>query len=246
MDFRVLMMGDAAFTIEYTDLKGTVGAKQVRALRSKVQASIGTGEIAGVVDMISTSRSLTVCLTPAYAGFETVRQQVCDLAGTVADDASQQGRTWTLPVCYEGELAPDLTEVAERAGLTAQEVINIHSGTAYSILMIGFLPGFPFMAEIDPRLRFPRRESPRTRVPAGSVAIANDQTAIYPWESPGGWHLLGRCPVALFDADQAVPSLLQAGETVCFEPVSRADFDRIEQDLKQGTLLPDSFLKGGE
>lgn len=245
MDFRVLMMGDAAFTIEYTDLKGTGGAKQVRALRSKVQAALDAGEITGVVDMISTSRSLTVCLAPAYAGFETVCQQVSNLAGTTANDSDQQGRTWALPVCYEGELAPDLTEVATRAGLSPQEVIDIHSSTAYSILMIGFLPGFPFMAEIDQRLRFPRRESPRTRVPAGSVAIANDQTAIYPWESPGGWHLLGRCPVPLFNADKAVPSLLQAGETVSFEPVSRADFDRIEQDLKHGTLLPDSFLKGG-
>ncbi|MEH6496092.1 MAG: allophanate hydrolase subunit 1, partial [Pseudomonas marincola] len=144
-------------------------------------------------------------------------------------------------VCYEGEYAPDLEEVAQRSKLSTNEVIQLHSSMIYDILFIGFLPGFPFLAELPEILRFPRRTSPRLRVPAGSVAIANDQTAIYPWESPGGWHLLGRCPVPLFNSAWAEPSLLTPGGQVSFEAVSEKDFKTLETDLASGQLSPTSF-----
>lgn len=107
--------------------------------------------------------------------------------------------------------------------------------------MLGFLPGFPFMGDLPEPLHLPRRTEPRTRVPAGSVAIATGLTAIYPWESPGGWHLLGRCPVPLFDARQEAPALLQAGDHVRFDPVSATEYARIERALAAGELDASAF-----
>ncbi len=245
MDFRVLMMGDCAFTVEFTNLMGTEGAKRVRALRGKIEAVVAKGDMDEIIDMISTSRSLTICLPPACQNYTLIRDRVSQLAQEPVSEDEASTRSWCLPVCYQGEYAPDIDEVAKRSGLSCEEVINLHCSSHYSILMIGFLPGFPFMSEVDERLRFPRRESPRTRVPAGSVAIANDQTAIYPWESPGGWHLLGRCPVPLFNSGWDVPSLLQPGETVSFDAINKKDFILLEQDLLSGKKKPSSFLREG-
>ncbi|MFT6558738.1 5-oxoprolinase subunit PxpB [Sneathiella sp.] len=243
MDIRVLMLGDTAFTIEYPNLKGAVGAKTVRSLRSRVQGEIDKGALNGVVDLVSASRSLTVCLDPAKADYKAVQDTVSDLAVEPVGGDEEKLTLWTLPVCYEGEYGPDLEEVAKNANLSVAEVIALHSGQVFDILMIGFLPGFPFMSEVPDILRFPRRTSPRVRVPAGSVAIANDQTAIYPWESPGGWHLLGRCPVPLFNPDWDQPSLLAPGEKVSFEAVNSHDFEILKEDLTAGRLMPTSFMK---
>src|SRR5690606_19723136 len=141
-----------------------------------------------------------------------------------------------LPVCYEGEAAPDLAAVAATLGIRVDELIAAHSGTEYRVYMLGFLPGFPFMGDLPAHLRLPRRAQPRVRVPAGSVAIATGLTAIYPWESPGGWHLLGRCPVPLFDARRAAPALLAAGDRVRFTPVSSAECRAIEAGLARGDI----------
>ena len=152
------------------------------------------------------------------------------------------GRHWRLPVCYEGEAAPDLAEVAATLGVDEAEVVALHSGTEYLVYMLGFLPGFPFMGDLPERLRLPRRSQPRVRVPAGSVAIATGLTAIYPWESPGGWHLLGRCPVPLFDARRASPSLLAAGDKVRFTPVSADECRALEAGLRSGDIDPMQWL----
>ena len=246
MDIRVLMLGDAAFTIEFPDLQGVEGARRVRFLRSLVEDKIEDGSLVGIVDLISATRSLSVCLDPLKADFLKVQGTVVKLAKMPFIETSENAQIWALPACYEGEYAPDLIEMAERSGLSVDEVVKIHTTQVYDILLIGFLPGFPFMAEIPEVLRFPRRTNPRTRVPAGSVAIANNQTAIYPWESPGGWHLLARCPVPLFNPDWGQPSLLSPGGKVSFEPVSEKDFKTLEADLTAGRLDPHSFLDEGK
>ncbi len=236
MKSRFLMLGDSAFTVEFPTLSGVEGARHVRALRSRIEDKITTGEITGVLDLVSASRSLTMVLDVFSADFDHVLETVKSLTDGTSDTEETAGRLWTLPVCYEGDYAPDLSEVAENAGMTTDDVIKIHSGTIYDVLLIGFQPGFPFLAEVDPKLRFPRRTSPRIKVPAGSVAIANNQTAIYPWESPGGWHLLGRCPVPLFDANRSTPALIGPGDRVKFTPVSTADYEKLLQDFDAGKL----------
>ena len=136
-------------------------------------------------------------------------------------------RTIDVPVCYEAEFAPDLAEVAAFAKLSIEEAVALHAGADYRVLMIGFAPGHAYMGGLNPKLSLPRRSSPRAIVPAGSVAIANDQTVVYPYAISGGWSIIGRTPLRVFDADRQEPSLFAAGDRVRFKPISRADFDKL-------------------
>jgi inhibitor of KinA len=129
-------------------------------------------------------------------------------------------------VCYGGEFGPDLAEVAALAGATEEEVVALHVAPIYRVYVVGFVPGFPYMASVDARLALPRRTTPRTRVPAGSVAIAAGQTGIYPMETPGGWHLIGRTHVKPYDHTRREPFLFKPGDRVRFRSINRAEFER--------------------
>jgi KipI family sensor histidine kinase inhibitor len=144
------------------------------------------------------------------------------LSGLSAADHS--GRLWRIPVCYHDSVAPDLAEVSGRTGLAPGRVAELHSAVTYHVYMVGFLPGFPYLGELPRELVLPRREDPRTSVPAGSVAIATTLTAVYSLESPGGWHLIGRTPALLWDRGRDPPALLAAGDKVRFQPVSLGDY----------------------
>jgi KipI family sensor histidine kinase inhibitor len=141
---------------------------------------------------------------------------------------------WRVPVCYEGSFAPDLGEVANRTGLAPNEVVALHSATRYHVYMLGFLPGFPYMGDLPRELALPRRADPRLSVPAGSVSIATTLTAIYPYESPGGWHLIGVTPIRLFDPARPRPALLEPGDNVQFEPIDPASFASIRKAVDSG------------
>ena len=141
---------------------------------------------------------------------------------------------WRVPVCYEGEFAPDLAEVARLTELTPREVVGLHSAVRYHVYMLGFLPGFPYLGDLPPQLALPRRADPRVRVPAGSVSIATTLTAIYPYESPGGWHLIGATPIRLFDPERPRPALLAPGDIVRFEPIDPASFASIKKAADSG------------
>ncbi|HZS67281.1 MAG TPA: 5-oxoprolinase subunit PxpB [Burkholderiales bacterium] len=137
------------------------------------------------------------------------------------DEAS---RTVEVPVCYEAEFAPDLTEVAAAAKVTPDEAVALHAASEFRVLMIGFAPGHAYMGGLHPKLAVPRRATPRPIVPAGSVAIANDQTVVYPYAISGGWNIIGRTPLTVFDAERESPSLFAAGDRVRFKPISRGEF----------------------
>ncbi len=132
-----------------------------------------------------------------------------------------------IPVCYGGDLGPDLAAVAQHTQLSAAQVIERHSAPEYLVYMVGFAPGFPYLGGLDARLATPRRAAPRPLVPAGAVGIAGVQTGIYSLPTPGGWQLIGRTPLRLFDASRARPSLLQAGDRLRFVPISAAEFQRL-------------------
>jgi inhibitor of KinA len=134
-----------------------------------------------------------------------------------------------IPVCYIGDLAPDLEEVARHARLAPDEVIQRHSAPEYRVQCVGFTPGFPFLSGLPPELSTPRRASPRSKVPAGSVAIGGAQTGIYPTQSPGGWNIIGRTPLPLFDVWRDSPVRLQAGDRVRLRPISREEFENWEE-----------------
>src|SRR5439155_12189609 len=142
---------------------------------------------------------------------------------------------WRVPVCYDPEFAPDLDEVARLTGLSPGEVVALHSATRYHVYMLGFLPGFPYMGDLPAQFALPRRADPRVRVPAGSIAIATTLTAIYPYESPGGWHLIGATPIRLFDPERAQPALFAPGDAVQCEPVDPAAFASIQKGVDDGS-----------
>src|SRR5207237_4067747 len=147
----------------------------------------------------------------------------------LGDKTRSGARLWRVPVCYEGEFAPGLAEVARLTGLTPNDVVALHSGTGFHVYMLGSLPGFPYMGDLPPQLALPRRADPRLRVPAGSISIATSLTAIYPYESPGGWHLIGATPIRMFDPERPSPALFAAGDAVRFQPIDAAVFASIRR-----------------
>ena len=162
--------------------------------------------------------------------FERVSAYLRQLAELPVGNKKAVGRNVEIPVCYGGNMGPDLEDLAAMLGMSAAEVIRIHSSAEYTVFMIGFVPGFPYLGGLPEAIAAPRRMSPRAAVPAGSVGIAGNQTGIYPFETPGGWQIIGRTPLLLFDAGRDEPSLLKAADRVRFRPVGREEYD----DLRKG------------
>jgi KipI family sensor histidine kinase inhibitor len=193
-------------------------------------AALRAGGLKGVSDIVPTFNTVALHYQPRWPDADDASQrlagdiarilQAADLAGGTAQAAKEVD----IPVCYGGEPGPDLTHVAAHCGLSEAEVIHLHSATPAYVFMLGFAPGAPYIGVHDERLAIGRRSTPRTALPAGSVAIANRQTMIYPNVSPGGWHIIGATPLILFDPDKNPPTLLAPGDTVRFRPVSADEF----------------------
>lgn len=226
---RVFDLGDAALTLEF-------GHTIDDALVARVQvtaAAIEAAALLGVVEVVPTLRSLTVIYEPLATERDALAAQLQHLAAAPAA-LPPPARCWRLPACYDPELAEDLPAVAAQLGLTCEAVAALHAGSTLRVAMLGFLPGFAFLTGVAPALRLPRRPEPRVRVPAGSVAVAAGMSAVYPWASPGGWHLLARCAVPMFDAEHCPPSLLAPGDAVRFEPVSRTQHEALLAAVRDG------------
>jgi KipI family sensor histidine kinase inhibitor len=164
-----------------------------------------------------------------------------------ADSTTSEGRHWLLPVCCDAELAPDLERLAEAKGMAPEGVIALLTAATYRVYMIGFMPGFPYMGGLPPQLAMPRLANPRKVVPARSLAVTGEMCAVYPWESPGGWNLLGRTPVPLFEAaEEAAPALLESGDQVRWRVVDRAEFEYIAGELAAGRLSRANFCIAAE
>jgi KipI family sensor histidine kinase inhibitor len=219
---RFLPSGDTAIVVEFGDRIDRELNARVLRLSQLVRAE----RVDGVVETLPTFRSLLVHYDPLLtdrARVVAALERLLERAGGGAG----RSRAWRIPACYEDGHAPDLAEVAQRTGLAAEEVVRLHSGTRFHVYMVGFSPGFPYMGNLPDALVLPRRVDPRVRVPAGSIAIAMSLTAIYPVESPGGWHLIGATPVRLFDARWPRPALLAPGDIVTFEPIPAREFEAI-------------------
>jgi KipI family sensor histidine kinase inhibitor len=239
---RLLDAGDGAVTIEFGDQITSQLVGRVAALDKLLQAARERGELAGVVETMPTFRSLTVLYDPLQTSRAVLDPVLSALASQSEAAPAANGRRWRLPVCYGGEFGADLADVASATGLSPDAVVQLHADTELSVYMIGFMPGFPFMGDLPSALDMPRRREPRLRVPAGSVAITGSLTAIYPWQSPGGWQLIGRCPVPLFDAAAATPSLLAPGDTVRFEAITAQRLAELEAAITAGKLGPHAWL----
>ena len=216
--------GDAAFVITLPTAMDEVTSGRAVALSRAVTTALA----ARIRDVVVGYHTVTVYFDPSSVDAALLEDQLSRIASHTAGEGLLAGAHLEVPVCYGGELGPDLDAVAHATGLTTEAVISLHTSREYRVFVIGFVPGFAYMGPLAPELAaVGRRASPRTRVPPGSVAIAGGQTGIYPIETPGGWRILGRTPVRPFDEHRNPPVLFAAGDRVRFRPIDRAEFDRL-------------------
>lgn len=211
--------GDSAVLVQFGDSIDP----RINARVHRLAAGIALAGWAGFGEPVPAYTSLLVNYDPLALDYREAAQKIESLLPKIEDGRVETGaRLVEIPVVYGGEEGPDLDDVADAHGLSAGEVIRLHGEAEYLVYMIGFTPGFPYLGGLDERIATPRRASPRTLVPAGSVGIAGQQTGIYPLASPGGWQIIGRTPLSLFDPGREPPSLLAPGDRVRFVPVERA------------------------
>ncbi|MDR6748572.1 inhibitor of KinA [Bacillus pumilus] len=226
-------LGDAAIVIQ----AGADICEEIHERVVQLFSCIEQHPFAGYVEAVQAFTNVTVFYEP-YTVYQSAHLQQQDLSPyewvksyieTLLEEKWQEGVqakrcTIDIPVCYGGELGPDLEEVARINHLTPEEVVRIHTAGTYLVYMIGFAPGFPFLGGLSEKIAAPRRETPRMSIPKGSVGIAGKQTGVYPISTPGGWQLIGQTPLPLFRPDEKVPSLLRAGDEVRFVQMSEKEF----------------------
>jgi inhibitor of KinA len=234
VNYRIVPAGDSALVVEFEErIDPAVNARTI-ACADAIQAA----NIAGVRDVVPTYRSVAVYFDPLRTDGDMLMERIAHEAEHAAPPAAVAASPVRIPVCYGGELGPDLAAVAAFGRLTPEEAIRLHAAGTYRVFMLGFVPGFAYLGLVDERIAMPRHATPRVRVPTGSVGIAGVQTGIYPAETPGGWQLIGRTPLKPFDPARAEPFLLRAGDAVQFYPIDRGEFDRLR-------AAPDSAPAGG-
>jgi KipI family sensor histidine kinase inhibitor len=218
--------GDCALCVEF----GETIAPEINDRVHALAKSLRMHPVPGVGDTVPAYASLLVCFDPLRISSKRLAAQLKKRAAKTRDAFSGGGKIIRIPVCYEGDFAPDMETVSRHTGFSPEEIIVRHTKPAYRIYMLGFLPGFPYLGGLDPALETPRLMTPRTAIPAGAVGIGGAQTGIYPLESPGGWQLIGRTPVTVYDPRRAEPFMYRAGDTIVFYPVSTAEYAAIAGD----------------
>lgn len=231
---KFLAAGDSSILIEFgNEISPEINRKitaTVRLMREQ--------QIQGVVDIIPAFCSLLINYDPRVISFEKIERRMRHLVKLETAAEEVRKKIIEIPVCYGGEFGPDISTVAEHAGISKEEVIRIHSSGDYLIYMLGFLPGFSYLGGLDERIHTPRLADPRMMIPAGSVGIGGSQTGIYPLDSPGGWQLLGRTPVKTYDPDREEPILFEAGDYIRFIPIDESEFFRIKELADKGIYQP--------
>jgi inhibitor of KinA len=223
-------LGDSALIVEFADESSDPERLLARVLSTA--ATLEGANIPGVIDVTSAYESVAVFFDPARIE-QDIEEKIRALVASAGVRVSRKKRRIEIPVCYDEEFALDLGRVASQTSLTGDAILALHSSNEYTVACIGFVPGFPFLAGLSDKLRVPRLESPRTKVPAGSVAIANAQAGIYPFESPGGWNVIGRTPLRLFRVNENPPTLLRPGDRVRFRRINRDEFEaRVKEASK--------------
>ncbi|MGD6776048.1 5-oxoprolinase subunit PxpB [Sutcliffiella horikoshii] len=203
-------------------------------------------EIDGVIEWVPAYTTLTIFYQPDKIIYKDLCKKLEDIQARLQkEDVPSNSIVYEIPVLYGGEVGPDLSEVASHNGCTEDEVISIHSARSYLIYMMGFVPGFPYLGGMAKEIATPRRENPRAKIEGGSVGIAGEQTGVYPLETPGGWQIIGRTPVKLYEPEREEPILLSAGAYIRFVPVNQKEYEDIEEAVLSGEYKVKSYAKGG-
>ncbi|HKW90873.1 MAG TPA: 5-oxoprolinase subunit PxpB [Methylomirabilota bacterium] len=231
---RLLPCGDRAVSVE-------LGDKVDRELNARVLALeylLQQRRVAGIGETVPSYRALLVYYDPLVIGWNQLNETLRELCARARPEVLPPARTVELPCCYEGELGFELEAAARKIGLDPAEMARLHAGSDYYVYFVGFTPGLPYMTGMPDRLTIPRLQNPRTKTPPGSVAIGGVQCCIYPIESPGGFWVLGRTPVRLYDPTAPEPILLRAGDHVRFRAIDHAEYEAIAAEVEAGRYTP--------
>jgi len=231
---RFLPAGDLAVSVEFAEEISVEVNTRVRALEFLIRQK----GLTGVLETVPTFRSLLVYYDPRTVGYEALCEAIAELAPQASTAVLPPARTVELPCCYDTELGLDLEAAAKRLRLPVDELVRLHSAAEYLVYFIGFTPGLPYMAGMPERIHLPRLETPRTKVPAQSVGIGATQCCIYSVESPGGYWILGKTPLRLYDPEAPDPVLLRPGDRVRFRPIDRAEYERVTAQVETRTFRP--------
>ena len=223
---KILIEGDSSVLIVFGDTISTEINQRITATVKLIKEQ----RIEGIVDMIPAFASLLINYNPLVISYAALRRRLERILRMEIRSEATVRRVYEIPVCYGGAYGPDLGQIADHAGLTPEEVIDIHTSRDYLIYMLGFLPGFCYLGGLDKEIATPRLKTPRVKIPAGSVGIAGEQTGVYPLESPGGWQLIGQTPLRFYDPHREKPILCEAGMHIQFYPIDREEFDRIYRE----------------
>jgi len=219
-EMKFYPMGDRGLLLEFGDEISRKINERVRRMALAIQSE----PIGGVLETVPTYRSLLVLYDPLFLTLKNLNQKLESIEGKLQQSPFPEPKLTRIPVVYGGPYGPDLESVARYHHSSPEEIIRLHCSTSYLVYLIGFMPGFPYMGELPEGLVTPRLKTPRLSVPTGSVAIAQKQTGVYPMESPGGWQILGKTPVKMFDPGKTPPSYLQMGDRVQFFPIREEEF----------------------
>lgn len=228
---KYLQAGDQALNIEFGNEISQEINRKIRAMTLAIERE----KIEGIVEIVPTYRSLMVHYKPLQIEYEKLIGILKKLESNLKNIDLPAPEVIEIPTLYGGEYGPDIENVAKHNKLSIKEVIKIHTSKEYLIYMLGFTPGFSYLGGMDQRIATPRLQSPRTKIPGGSVGIAGEQTGIYPIDSPGGWQLIGRTPLNLFDPEKKDPILLKAGNYVAFKPIDEEEYKKMKKEVEKGT-----------
>jgi KipI family sensor histidine kinase inhibitor len=242
-NFLIKPAGDCAIAIEF---KNEI-SEEVNNRVAMLKASIENSGAIGMLECIPTYRSLTVRYNPCEISFEELGKRINEFMEKAGSSAEGVAKVYLVPVCYGGEFGPDLANVSSINAMEDEEVIKIHVSVDYRIYMMGFTPGFPYLGGLNESIATPRLKQPRTKIYAGSVGIAGKQTGIYPIDSPGGWQIIGRTPLRLFDINRKDPILLEAGNYIRFKAIDHEEYKSIAEAVGEGTYecQTETISRGG-
>ena len=226
--FKIVEINQDTFLVEWNEEPSEILLSKLLFLRKTLEKK------PEVLVCRTGYRSLLIQLNKKFTNLECWNQCLNKILSKIEKQKNFEGKKWIIPVCYENNFAPDIIKLSKALKLDVNELIHLHSKNTYKVYFIGFLPGFPYLSGLDPRLHYQRKAKPKLNVPKGSVAIGGKQTGIYTTDSPGGWHIIGFTPISLFNPKTSPPCFIKPGDTICFQKIDSNSLKDIEIGLQRG------------